>query len=249
MIKRRFDCRVCKSKNLKKIWDFSRTPLANSYVEKKDLDKAELFFPLQVNQCQECTNVQLAHVINPDLLFKNYLYASSASPLLVKHFEIFAAKMGKQKFVIDIGGNDGILLIPFKKLGSRVLNIDPAKNLRCDVPIIRKFFTNKLAKQIVKEYGKADLITACNVFAHIDDLDDIVRGVKVLLSNNGLFVIEVANLDQMLKDGTFDMVYHEHLNFWSKKAFKKFFELRKMKVVKIEHIETQGGSLRVYVSK
>lgn len=243
---KRIDCRVCKSKNLKMIWDFGMTPLANSYVT--DIDKPELFFTLKVNQCQKCTNVQLAHVVNPDLLFKHYLYASSASPLLIKHFEDFAQKMGKKNFVIDIGGNDGILLKPFEKLGSKVLNVDPS-DIECSVPKLREFFTTDTARTILKEYGKADLITACNVFAHIDDLDEIVEGVKLLLSDGGQFVIEVADLEQMLADGTFDLVYHEHLNFWSEKAFRKFFELRNMQISEVKHISTQGGSLRVYVKQ
>lgn len=245
MVKRRLDCRVCKSKNLLKIWDFGMTPLANSYVD--DVDKEELFFPLQVNQCSKCGNVQLVHVVDPELMFKNYLYTSSTSPVFVKHFKDFAKKMGKKRFIVDIGGNDGILLRPFKKMGCMVLNIEPS-DIECDLPTIRKFFTKDLVEDLIGAQGcsKADLITATNVFAHIDDLDEVVEGVKILLDTDGIFVVEVVDLDQMLKDGTFDLIYHEHVNYWSEKAFRKFFQLRGMEVIEVEHTPVHGGSLRVY---
>lgn len=246
MIKRKTICRVCTTENLEKVLDFGMTPLANSYVDKKDLDKPELFFPLQVNKCRLCDNLQLAHVVDPEIMFKNYLYASSTSPVFVKHFEEFAEKMGKKEFVVDIGSNDGILLKPFQDMGCKVLGVEPAENIKSDVPVVRAFFTTGLAKKIVSEDGKADLITATNVFAHIDDLDEIVNGVKILLKDDGVFVVEVTDAEQMLKDGTFDLIYHEHVNYWTDSTIRRFFSLRGMQVSKIEKVAVHGGSLRVY---
>lgn len=243
-MKRRTDCRVCKSKNLEKVLDLGMTPLANSYLTK--VDQEEAYYPLQLMQCGACKNVQLAHVVDSKVMFSHYLYTSSTSPVFVKHFEDFAEKMGKKKFVVDIGGNDGILLKPFSSMGCRVLNIEPAENIECELPTIRTFFTSGLAKQIVKEYGKADLVTATNVFAHIDDLDDVVEGVKILLEEDGIFMVEVADLDQMLKDGSFDLIYHEHVNYWSLDSFIKFFGLRGMYVSDVERVPVHGGSLRIY---
>lgn len=248
MIWKRKNCRVCfDNKKLKLLWDFGMTPLANSYLAVNELDKPEYFFPLQVMQCGNCGNIQLSHVVEPKILFSNYLYESSTSPVFVKHFEDFARKMGKKKFVIDIGGNDGILLRPFRKKGSRVLNIEPARNIKAEnIPTIHRFFTLVLAKQLFKTHPPADLITATNVFAHVDDLDQIVEGVKILLAKGGLFVVEVADFDQMLKAGSFDLIYHEHLNYWSEDTIRKFFLYRGMEVVDVEHIPVHGGSLRVY---
>jgi hypothetical protein len=249
MIKRRFDCRVCKSRHLTEVADFGMTPLANNYITDKELDLAETFYPLQVNACDDCGNIQLAHVVDPSLLFKEYLYVSSTSPVFVKHFEDFAKEYVKEfhpKDIIDIGGNDGILLKPFEKLGCEVLNIDPAENIESQIPTMRAFFSLEVARDALIWFGQADLITATNVFAHIDDLDDVVEGVKVLLAENGQFMVEVCNLDQMLESGTFDLIYHEHLNYWTEQTLKTFFELRGMKVVKVEHIPVHGGSLRVY---
>lgn len=246
MIKRKTTCRVCKKRELKLLWDLGMTPLANSYVDQKDLDKPELFFPLQVNECKECGNVQLAHVVDPKVMFKEYLYSSSTSSVFVKHFEDFAKGMGKKDFVVDIGSNDGILLKPFQDLGFRVLGVEPAKNITSSVPVINDFWNVKLAKQIRRNHGWADLITATNVFAHIDDLDEVVDGVKVLLNPEGVFVVEVTDVEQMLKKGSFDLIYHEHVNYWSEETLKKFFELRGMVVENVEKIPVHGGSLRIY---
>lgn len=247
-MKRRYDCRVCGCRNLQLMWDFGMTPLANSYVAKEDLDKPEMFYPLQVNQCTVCENIQLAHIVDPELLFTEYLYSSSTSSVFVKHFEDFAAKMGKKKFVIDIGGNDGILLKPFEKLGSKVLNVEPAQNIQSSVPKLTQFFNSITAGGIVNAHGKADLVTATNVFAHIDDLDDVVKGVKIVLEDDGVFMIEVADVDVMLKKGSFDLIYHEHLNYWSEKTLREFLKLRGMKIIDVEHIPVHGGSLRVYAN-
>ena len=246
MIKRKTRRRVCGSKNLKLWLDLGMTPLANSYVDQKDLDKPELFFPLQVNQCKVCDNVQLAHVVDPKVMFNDYLYSSSTSPVFVKHFDDFAHKMGKKEFVVDIGSNDGILLKPFKALGSKVLGVEPAKNIKSSVPVLNEFWSVRIAKRIRRKYGWADLITATNVFAHIDDLDEVLDGVKALLSPEGQFAVEVTDIYQMLEKGSFDLIYHEHVNYWSKSTLRKFFELRGMEVIKIEKIPVHGGSIRAY---
>ncbi len=245
-MKRRKTCRVCWSKNLVKVFDLGMTPLANSYLSKEDLDKPEVFYPLILNRCSDCGNYQLAHVVDSETLFSNYLYESSTSPVFVKHFKDFAFDMGKKDFVVDIGSNDGILLKPFQDMGCKVLGIEPATNLNSSVPMISMFWSSKLGKVLAGQYGKADLITATNVFAHIDDLDDVIKGVKNLLTPNGIFVIEVTDVEKMLKDGTFDLIYHEHVNYWGKDTIRKFFELRNMEVTEIEDIPTHGGSLRVY---
>ncbi len=246
MIKRKRTCRVCKRSGLKKLWDFGTTPLANSYLKASWLDEPELFFPLEVNLCANCGNVQLAHVVDPRLLFSHYLYASSTSPVFVKHFEDFAQKMGRKDFVVDIGSNDGILLKPFKALGSKVLGVEPAVNIESAVPTIHEFWSMDVARRIGQTHGQSDLITATNVFAHIDDLDSVVDAVKELLAPGGLFVVEVTDIEKMLESGSFDLIYHEHVNYWSEGAFKKFFQLRGMEVVEVEKIPVHGGSLRVY---
>lgn len=241
---KKLTCRVCKSRKLSLLWDFGPSPLANSLL--KHQDDPETIYPLQVNYCTNCGNVQLAHVIDPKILFSNYLYASSTSQTFIKHFEDFATKMNVRS-VVDIGSNDGILLKPFQKKGVTVLGIEPAKNIasKASVPTVNAFFTPKLAKKI----GRVDLVTCTNTFAHIDDIDSVTRGVKIMIGSSGTFVVEVQYLQDQVKYHYFDNVYHEHVQYWTVTALNNFFRRHKLTLYKVEHINTHGGSIRVYVSK
>lgn len=238
-------CRVCKKSGLVLVWDFGPSPLANALREEPN--QPETYYPLQVYFCHDCKNVQLGTVVSPKELFSHYLYASSTSPVFRKHFFDFSQKMQGVKKVVDIGSNDGILLKPFQNMGCEVIGVEPAENIaeKASVPTINAFFTRSVAERI----GKADLITCTNTFAHIDDIDEIVRGVKLLMKKNSIFVIEVQYLMDQLKKKIFDNVYHEHVQYWSVTALVKFFERHKLCVYKVEHIPTHGGSIRVYVQK
>ncbi len=271
LVRRRTDCRACHKRKLVQVLDLGKTPPANAFlnpvnppngghganpVKLRHGASKEQWFPLQVNLCKNCGMVQLAHVVDPKLLFENYVYVSSTSPVFVGHFEYLAKKIIKQlklpknSLIIDIGSNDGILLKPFKKRGMRVLGIEPAKNIakranQDGIPTKAEFFSIKLAKKIVSEYSQADLITATNVFAHIDNLDEVVEGVKILLKPEGVFLIEVAYLGDLVKKNLFDTVYHEHLCYWGVKPLKVLIDRLGMKIFKVQHVATHGGSIRV----
>lgn len=253
-------CQFCKSKNLKKVLDFGSTPPANSFLKKNELKNKEPRFPLQVFFCKNCHLLQLGHIVNPEILFKNYVYSSSTSPVFIKHFEDYARevferfKLNKNSFVIDIGSNDGILLKPFKALGVNVLGIDPAQNLAATatmqgLPTLPYFFDSKLAAEIAEKRGQADIITANNVFAHIRDLDEIVKGIKTLLKDEGVFIFEVAYLVDFLEKNYFDTVYHEHLFYHAVSPLDKFFKRHGMQIFDVKKVETHGGSIRVFVKK
>lgn len=253
LVRQRRDCRACGKRNLVLILNLGKTPPANAFLEKPG---EESWFPLQVNLCRNCSMVQLAHVVDPKLLFQNYVYVSSTSPIFIRHFKELAKKITKQlklkrdSLVVDIGSNDGILLKPFKKLGMKILGIEPAKNIARranENGILTKaeFFSTKLAQKIVREYGQADLVTATNVFAHIDNLDEVVEGVKTLLKPEGVFLVEVAYLADLLKQNLFDSVYHEHLCYWAVAPMKVLAERLGLKIFEVKHVETHGGSIRV----
>lgn len=253
-------CQFCKSKNLKKVLDFGTTPPANSFLKKNQLKAKESKLPLQVFFCKNCYLLQLGHVVNPEILFKDYVYTSSTSPVFVKHFEDYAKEifnrfhLNKDSFVIDIGSNDGILLKPFKALGVKILGIDPAQNLAEQatmegVPTLPKFFDSNLAKEIVDKVGEVDIITANNVFAHIRDLDEIVKGIKILLQKDGVFIFEVAYLGDFLEKNYFDTVYHEHLFYHAIGPLNKFFKKHSMAIFDVQKVPTHGGSIRVFVKK
>lgn len=260
LVKHRHDCRVCRGSRLTKVLSFGTTPLANAFVTRAQQHEPELFFPLSVSLCRDCGLLQLQDIVSPTVLFTHYFYASSTSPVFRAHFEEFATaavkrfELASQALIVDIGSNDGILLKPFLEAGCRVLGIDPAKNLarvarRQGIPTEIAFFSKSLAGKLVKRHGRAEIITATNVFAHIDDLDEIVAGVKVLLKPRGTLIVEVPYLVDFIEQNIFDTVYHEHLSYFSLAVLEKFFARHGLMVWDVEKVATHGGSLRVYVKR
>lgn len=242
--------------------DLGKTPPANSFLQSlgRETKNREFWFPLRVLFCNNCSLVQLAHVVDPKLLFKNYVYTSSTSKGFVRHFEDFALeaidKFGikKKDLVVDIGSNDGILLKPFAKRGIRVLGIEPAKNIaeranKDGIKTVSEFFGQGMASRLKKTNGSARLVTATNVFAHIDDLDEVIEGVKILLDNEGVFIIEVPYLPDFLRNNLFDTVYHEHLSYLAISPLKVLFGRMGMKVFAVSKVATHGGSVRVMIKK
>lgn len=253
-------CRICKRTTLVSILQLGPQPPANAFLKKTQLKKREPFYPLDVYFCKSCHLVQLRDVVSPEILFKNYVYVSSTSPGFIKHFEQFAKKMIKEfkltprSFVVDIGSNDGILLKPYLKKNIKVLGIEPAKKIAemaksQGIETISEFFSCKLATQIRKKYGLAKLITATNVFAHINDIDEVTKGVLEMLDDEGVFIIEAPYLVDFLEKNLFDTVYHEHLSYYAVSPLQVFFRRFSMKIINVEKVPTHGGSIRVFVSK
>lgn len=251
-------CRLCKSRKLEKILDFGKTPPANSFLKKSQLKDKEDFFPLIVNFCTNCGQLQLSHVVNPEILFRHYVWVSSTSRVTVAHFEEYAhsvfnsLKMKKGDLVVEMGSNDGVLLKPFKALGARVLGVDPARNVarratREGIPTLPDFFNVKLARQIAKKYDKAKIITANNVFAHINDLDEIVRAVFELLDKEGAFIIEAPYNIDLIEKNLFDIIYHEHLSYLSLGPLDRFFRRFGMQIFDVVKRPVHGGSIRVFI--
>lgn len=252
-------CRICGGSNLTKILDLGMMPLANSFIKKEDLGKPEKKFPLTVYFCETCSLLQLLDVVNPELIFINYDYLTSASQPLVQHFVKMASDLltrfavQKNDLVMEIGGNDGALLSAIKGQ-CRVLNIEPAKNIaeiskKNGIETYNQFFGSKAAEDILKTYGNAKLVVANNVMAHIDDIRDIFSGVKTLIGENGVFVFEVHWVGNLITEGGFDQIYHEHLCYHSLHDLKYLVENMGLKVIDIQTVPIHGESMRVFVSK
>ena len=252
-------CRICGSNNLKKFLDLGTTPLANSFVSKENLDKKDREFPLSVYFCQNCSLVQVPNVVSPKILFSNYYFITASSSPLIDHFRNYGKEI-LHKFIksssdlaIDIGGNDGTLLNELKN-NCRVLNIEPANNIaeiseKKGIKTINNFFSKELVANILKYNGSAKVITANNIIAHTDTVKELFEGVRELLSPNGVFIFETHWVANLIKEGCFDQVYHEHLCFHSLRALTYLVEGVGLNIFDVKSVPVQGESLRVYVSK
>lgn len=254
----KYFCRLCFSSNLTRVIKLSETPTANSFLTIKEIEKNQETFPLEVNFCQNCYHLQLSNVVNPNLLFKNYLYVSGTSKVFVDHFENYVKDVEKsycqRGTVVDIGSNDGTLLKSFKKSGWKVVGVEPAFNLakltnKNKIKTFNSFFSLEVAKKIKEEFGTVHIITANNVFAHIDDLKSILSNIKILMNDDSVFVFEVSYLIDVLEKTLFDTIYHEHLSYHSVKPLDKFFKKNQMRLVDVLKVNTHGGSIRGYVTK
>lgn len=252
-------CRVCGSEELHKFLSLGPTPLANSFLRDKQID-LEPYYPLDVYFCSNCYLVQLLDVVSPEVLFKEYAYVTGASKPLQAHFTGLAEdvignfKISKDSLVVDIGSNDGTLLQNFSKYGFSTLGIEPALNIAQlaeakGIPTVNDFFDEECAVKLYKEYGAAKVILATNVFAHADNLEGFVRGVNHLLSKNGVFIIEVPYLLNLLNNTEFDTIYHEHLSYFAVHPLVYLFWKFGMEVVDVKQVPVHGGSIRVFVQK
>lgn len=254
---KRKNCVLCKKKKLTEVLDFKLTPLANSYPVK--FFQKENRYKLNVGLCEDCGHLQLITIINPDQLFKNYLYVSGTSKVLIKHFDNLAKKIinnfkiKKNAKILDIAANDGTLLNCFKKKGyDELVGIDPAKNLqkfsrKLNIKTHSIFFNEKNSEKIKKQSGQFNIITANNVCAHVPDLKNFFLGVKNLLKKNGIFIFEVSYLLDVINKMTFDTIYHEHMSYHSLKPLINFFTAIELDLFDFDLIEAQGGSIRIYV--
>lgn len=255
LIYRRTSCRLCGDVDLELVLALNPTPLANAFVDKTKVSTVDPLFPIDVHQCNGCSHVQLLDIIEPNTLFADYVYASGTVPVLVEHFRQYAEEVMTRYdpspggLVIDIGSNDGTLLSFFQEHGMAVLGVDPAINIaeqasRDGIETIVGFFDNDTVERINQSKGKASVVTANNVFAHVDDLASIVEGVRFLLKSDGIFIFEVSYLADVIEKTLFDTIYHEHLSYHSVGPLQKFFSHRGMEMISASRIDTHGGSIR-----
>jgi len=247
----RIQCRLC-SGSLSTVLELPSTPLANEYPE-APISGGQDVFPLYLARCNDCGHVQLPVVVNPERLFRDYAYQSGTSPVFREHLRKFAADVIPSKiggFVVEIGSNDGTLLDEYRARGYKVLGVDPARNLvelcnRRGLDAIAEFFNPATARDILAKYGPADLIVANNVFAHSDDLTEIVQGVSMLLATRGSFVFEVGYWPDQVSKRTWSTVYHEHLSMHALRPLQSFLQKNALRMVDAMRVPTQHGSIRV----
>ncbi|MFA5167993.1 MAG: class I SAM-dependent methyltransferase [Candidatus Omnitrophota bacterium] len=257
---RRKTCRYCDTPLGKAFLDLGSQSLANNLPRKTDAEKSEFHCPLAVVKCPKCHLVQLTHSVPAHLMFDEYLYVSSTTQTFRTHFAEYAGDvrnrlLKKDKpLAVDIGSNDGLLVSCYDKAGMRGIGVEPAKNLAADankrgITTLNRYFGEETVREIIAKYGKASVISANNVFAHIDDIQSVARNVGELLADDGFFVIEFAYLVTMLKKMFFDMIYHEHVCYIGVTALGFLMERFGMEIFDITEVGTHGGSLRVFIQK
>jgi nucleoside-diphosphate-sugar epimerase len=251
-------CRSCGNDDLKDVVSLGKSPLANNLLNSLE-DECDMY-PLEMKYCDNCKNCQLSYNVPPQKMFDNYLYVSSTAETFRNHFKQAAEQYIKEfnlnsnSLVVDIGSNDGVFLKPMMENGVRVVGVEPAKNIAelansNGITTINSYFNNQSVEEIKSKYGKASIVTASNVFAHSDELVNITKETFNLLNEEGTFIIEVQYLLDTINDLTFDNIYHEHVNYWSVTSLVNFFNNLELSVVKVEHVNTHGGSIRVYIQR
>ena len=253
-------CRSCGAANLRSVLSLGRTPLANSLLSAEQLGRPEPTYPLELVFCPACTLVQITETVPPEQLFSDYLYLSSYSDTMLRHAEeiagrmIAARRLDANSLVAEIASNDGYLLQYYVRAGVPVLCVAPAGRIaevarERGVCTISAFFDTALARDLAAEGRRADVLHANNVLAHVADLNGVVAGIGLLLKDDGVAVIEVPYVKDMIDHGEFDTIYHEHLCYVSFTALDHLFRRHGLAVVDVERLPIHGGSLRLFVAR
>lgn len=253
-------CRSCGKRELITILSLGKTPLANALLTREQLSEQERTFDLDLVFCPSCSLVQITETVPPEKLFREYFYLSSFSETMLRHSEenvdeiIQSRKLNDESFVVEIASNDGYLLQYYKRAGVPVLGIEPARNIaqtaeERGIPTVCEFFDAELAKKLVAEGKRADVVHANNVLAHVADLNGFVRGLSLLLKATGVGVIEVPYVKDMIDRHEFDTIYHEHLCYFSLTALDHLFRRHELFIEDVKRLDIHGGTLRIYVSK
>jgi SAM-dependent methyltransferase len=251
------DCRLCGASLTRTFVDLGMSPLCESYVSADNLDAAEKFYPLHVRICDSCLLVQLPAYVSGEDIFSDYAYFSSYSDSWVAHAKRYADAMiarlglGSDSLVTEVASNDGYLLQHFLAAGIPVLGVEPAANvaevarakgIRTQV----QFLGASTGRGISRHYGRADLVVANNVFAHVPDIRGFAAGLRGLVRDTGLVTLEFPHLLRLIERRQYDTIYHEHFSYLSLLTSSRILASAGLKVVDVEELQTHGGSLRVY---
>jgi SAM-dependent methyltransferase len=251
-------CRHCGSGELHSFLDLGFAPPSNAYLREADLSRQQVYLPLRVSVCSDCWLVQTEdYAAAADLFTNDYAYFSSVSAGWSEHAKLYAERiisqldLNRENLVIEVACNDGYLLKNFCLRGIPCLGVEPTGSTaqmaeNQGIPVIRDFFSEDLAEKLAREGRCADLLIGNNVFAHVPDINDFTRGLKVALLPGGTITLEMPHLMRLLEFAQFDTIYHEHFSYFSLYTVDKIFAACGLRVWDVEELPTHGGSIRVY---
>ena len=258
--RRRTSCRSCGSESLRVFLSFGPVPLANSFLRDHTEFAGEGRFPLEAQFCENCSLVQIADVIDPEVLFRDYIYTTGVSDTMAAHNTRYAKAvtdllcLGADNLVVEVASNDGSLLKRFQKHGVRTLGVEPAANVaevaRSEgVETVERFFNSATADDVCESHEPASAVIANNVLAHVDDPRDFLRGARRLLRDDGLLIVEVPYVRDLLARLEYDTIYHEHLCYFSVRTLRDLCDSVGLSVVRVERVPVHGGSLRICAAR
>lgn len=251
-------CRSCGNSGLEQVLSLGKTPLANALLTRAQLSLPEPVFPLELAFCPGCSLVQILETVPPETMFTSYPYFSSFSDTAVRNAQSIAERLIAERnldatrLAVEIASNDGYLLQFYRRAGVPVMGIEPASNIaqvaerERGIPTVREFFDVKLARRLRNEGRQADVIHANNVLAHVPALNAVVEGIRILLKDDGVAVIEVPYVREMIERCEFDTIYHEHLCYFSVTALQRLFQRHGLTLQNVERLPIHGGSLRLF---
>ena len=253
-------CQVCGAKELELVLDLGHQPLCDTLLSAEDLNKPETFYPLRQVWCPRCTLSQLDYVVPGSVVYhQDYPYRTGVTRELAAYQDEMAAailtdlSVAPGSLVVDVGSNDGTLLSGFQRRGMRVTGVEPTGIARyataAGIDTIQAPFDKTVAAQIVESRGKAKVVTATNVFAHMSSLGDVLEGLEILVADDGYFVLENHYLPAVMERLQFDTIYHEHLRTYSLRSLMVLFEFYDFQVVDAQKVSRYGGNIRVTVAK
>jgi SAM-dependent methyltransferase len=250
-------CRFCGCKLEHTFVDLGVSPLVQSFLTFEQLNQMEPFYPLQVFVCGKCFLVQLQEFVAPEEIFSDYLYFASYSDTWLAHAKRYTEEMVRRfsingsSLVVEIASNDGYLLQYFVEKKVAVLGVEPAANVAAvaaqkGIPSLVKFFSSQAARELVAAGRQADLLLGNNVLAHVPEINDFVKGMKILLKPQGVITMEFPHLMRLMEENQFDTIYHEHFSYFSFLTVEKIFAAHGLTLFDVEELATHGGSLRIY---
>jgi hypothetical protein len=253
----RHDCRACGRPGMRRYLELGPTPLANSFLYSEIEFADERSYPLDVYFCEHCSLSQLADVIAPEILFRHYIYTTGTSDTIAQHNREYARtvtgmmKLTPADLVVEVASNDGSLLKCFQAEGARVLGIEPALNIAemaraQGIDTIPEFFNLPTAQRVQKDRGSAKVLIGNNVLAHVDEPVDFLRGMKALMTADGVAVLEFPYAGEYVDRMEYDTVYHEHLSYFTVTSLMHLFARAGLSLIRIDRVPVHGGSLRVY---